>query len=318
MASPLPGIHHITAFASDVQRNTDFYTDVLGLRLVKVTVNFDDHALYHTYFGDWQGTPGSLLTFFPMPGALPGRRGGGEAAVTQFATGRGMIGAWLDRLRAAGVEVEDPISRFGDLVLSFEDPDGMSLEIVEPAIADIREGWSGGPLEPEMSLRGFHAVTLASLRPEETLTLLTEGMGFTEVERSDERVRLKAEGAEYGGFVDLLQEQLPVRRQSAGSVHHIAWRTPDELRQRFWREKLGFRGIEATPIVERKYFKSIYFREPGGILYEIATDQPGFAVDEPVEALGSSLQLPPWVEAKRPEIVQGLSRFRSSAGSVFP
>lgn len=318
MSSPLPGIHHVTAFASDVQRNTDFYTDVLGLRLVKVTVNFDDHSLYHTYFGDWRGTPGSLLTFFPVPGALPGRRGGGEAAVTQYATGRGMIGAWMDRLRHAGLEVRDPAPRFGDYVLSFEDPDGMSLEIVEPAIADPRAGWTGGPLEPEMSLRGFYGVTLSSLRLDASLALLTEGMGFSEVERNDERIRLQAEGAEYAGYADLLLAPQPIRLQSAGSVHHVAWRTPDELKQRFWREKLSFRGIQATQVMDRCYFKSIYFREPGGILYEIATDQPGFSVDEPVESLGSSLKLPAWIEAKRPEIVEGLSPFRSSNGSIFP
>lgn len=318
MASPLPGIHHITAFASDVQRNTDFYTDVLGLRLVKVTVNFDDHSLYHTYFGDWQGTPGSLITFFPVPGALPGRRGGGEAAVTQYATGKGMIGAWQDRLRGAGLEVRDPVSRFGDLVLSFEDPDGLSLEIVETAIPDKRAGWAGGPLDPEMSLRGFYGVTLSSLRTDASLALLIEGMGFTEVDRNDERIRLQAEGAEFAGNADLLLDSQPFRSQSAGSVHHVAWRTPDDLRQRFWRERLSFRGIQATQVMDRCYFKSIYFREPGGILYEIATDQPGFAIDEPIESLGGSLKLPAWVEAKRPEIVEGLSSFRSSSGSVFP
>lgn len=318
MASPLPGIHHITAFASDVQRNTDFCTDVLGLRLVKVTVNFDDPSLYHTYFGDWQGKPGSLITFFPIPGALPGVRGGGEAVATQYATGRGTISAWFERLKAAGVEVKEPFYRFGDQVLAFEDPDGLSLEIVEPALPDPRPDWNGGPLGPAMSLKGFHGVTFSSLRPEASLALLTEGMGFTEVTRDEERIRLQAEGGEAGGLVDLLVGSMPRMRQSAGSVHHVAWRTPDELKQRFWREKLTFQGIQATPVQERCYFKSIYFREPGGVLYEIATDQPGFAMDEPLEELGTSLKLPPWLEAKRPAIVEGLAPFRSSSGASFP
>ncbi len=318
MKSSLPGIHHVTAFAGSAQQHVDFYADLLGLRLVKVTVNFDDPSVYHTYFGDYVGTPGTLLTFFPIIGALPGKRGGGETQVTQFATGRGTIGQWQDRLLYAGVNVQDPVERFGDLVLPFSDGDGMSLEIVEPGNSDSRGAWTGGPLSSEMTLRGFHAVTLSSLNTEKTLKLLTEGMGFTELVRNDERVRLKAAGESEASLVDLLLEQQPLRRQSAGSVHHVAWRTPNDEEQLLWREKLAARGVEATTVQERSYFRSIYFREPGGILFEIATDAPGFTIDEPLETLGEDLKLPTWLESRRTAVRAKLPSFTTAAGVQFP
>lgn len=318
MKTPLPGIHHITAFAGEAQQHVDFYADLLGLRLVKVTINFDDPSVYHTYFGDFSGTPGTLITFFPITGALPGKRGGGEVQVTQFATGKGTIGQWQDRLLYAGVNVQDPTERFGDLVLPFTDSDGMGLEIVEPSTPDPREAWTGGPLSPEMTLRGFHAVSLASMRPEETLKLLTEGMGFAELARNDERVRLKAQGGNEASLVDLLLDTQALRRQSAGSVHHVAWRTPDDEEQILWREKLATRGLDATTVQERNYFRSIYFREPGGILFEIATDAPGFTVDEPLETLGQELKLPEWLESRRNAVRSKLPSFTTPAGVHFP
>lgn len=292
----MPGIHHVTAIAGDPQRNLDFYTGVLGLRLVKVTVNFDDPETYHLYFGDGEGTPGSILTFFPWAGVRSGRRGTGQATVTAFTVPHGSIGYWLERLKDCNVVTEPPQTRFGDEVLAFNDPDGLRLELV--AGDDHRQPWTGGRVPPEHAIRGFHGVTLSEEGHNGTERLLTETLGFRAVGHAGSRFRY--DGGQPGGIVDVeCVPDLAPGRMGLGVVHHVAFRASNRPMQDALRGKVVESGLNVTPVIDRKYFQSIYFREPGGVLFEIATDAPGFAVDEPVSELGSSLCLPAALEAKR-------------------
>jgi glyoxalase family protein len=300
----ITGLHHVTAIASDPQRNTDFYVGLLGLRLVKRTVNFDDPGSYHFYFGDARGTPGTILTFFLWPGARPGFRGTGEVEATAFAVGPESTGYWLERLKAHGVRVERAPRRFGEEVIRFSDPDGLWLELVAaPAEAGV-EPWSGSPVPAEHSIRGFRGASAALGGSERTANLLTELFGYRAVGEADGRFRFAAPGeARPGETLDLLR--IPDRspgRAGAGSGHHIAFRTPDDERQRACRELLVKSGYHVSPVMDRSYFHSIYFREPGGVLFEIATDPPGFTIDEPFEELGRNLHLPPRLERMRPQI----------------
>lgn len=302
------GLHHVTAIASDPQRNLDFYVGLLGLRLVKRTVNFDDPGSYHFYFGDAVGTPGTVMTFFPWPNARQGRRGSGEVAATAFAIPADSVGYWTDRLKAndVGVEMEE---RFGEQVLRFADPDGMLVELISSAAPEVAP-WHDGPVSAEQTARGFHGVTLALEHPEATARLLTEVFGYQPIREEGERLRLSAAGgAAAGKTIDLLRVSDGRRGiTAAGSVHHIAFRAPDEATQIAWREKLVALGHGVSPVMDRTYFRSIYFREPGGVLFEIATDGPGFTHDESVAELGSGLHLPPWMESARPRIEAVLPR----------
>lgn len=305
MIKQLRGIHHVTAVTSDPQRNVDFYAGVLGLRFVKKTVNFDDPGSYHLYYGDDVGHPGSIMTFFAWPGASRGRQGTGQLTVTSFSIPQDSVGFWLGRLRAHGIAI-DPGTRFDEEVLSFTDPDGLRLELVAAA-ADDRSPPERGPVDPGHAIRGFHAVTLSLASPEPTADLLTETMGFHALQEHGNRLRFEADPRGPAGVVDLLA--LPGEREgivSAGTVHHVAWRTPDDDQQLAWREEVVGRGFQVTPVIDRHYFHSIYFREPGGVLFEIATDPPGFTVDEDATQLGSRLKLPPWLEPKRPEVERRL------------
>lgn len=270
----------MTAIASDAQRNLDFYTQVLELRLVKLTVNFDDPGTYHFYFGDEAGRPGSILTFFPWKGATPGRHGSGEVAAVSFAVPS--LDGWAKRL-----PVTQAGTRFGQDYLSFADPDGMQVELVAT-------GGSGS------AITGFSGVTLSESKQAATQKLLTEVFGYELA--AQEHNRLRFVGSD-GNSVDLLV-QPDVRRgmQGAGTVHHVAFRAETDEIQKAWMLELAKLGYHTTPVLDRQYFHSIYFREPGGVLFEIATDPPGFATDETPEALGTHLKLPSWLEPRRSEI----------------
>ena len=292
MPPSILGIHHVTAITADAQKNIDFYTGVLGLRLVKLTVNFDDPSSYHLYYGDASGSPGSILTFFAWPGAREGRQGPPQVTVTAFAAKRGTLERWQERLRGNGVAINEPMKRFGADVLPFADPDGMRLEIVFDSDAGQDD-----------RLERFHSATIAEIGYEHTAKLLTETMGFHRVGDEGNRFRFAVGDGGARQVVDILC--LPGGRSGsmgAGAVHHIAWRTPDDAQQAAWREKLAALNFNVSPVMDRNYFHSIYFREPGGVLFEIATDPPGFTADEPAETLGSRLMLPPWLELHRAEI----------------
>jgi catechol 2,3-dioxygenase-like lactoylglutathione lyase family enzyme len=300
----ITGLHHVTAIASDPQRNLDFYVGLLGLRFVKRTVNFDDPASYHFYFGDARGTPGTILTFFPWPGARRGHRGVGQIEATAFAISPDSVGYWLDRFKEQHVTAEKTSKRFGEEVIRFTDPDGLLLELIAADSPGKVESWTTGPVSAEHSLRGFHSVSAALEGYERTAQLLTESFGYDLAKESGNRFRFVAPSESGPGrIVDLLC--MPDSRAghvAAGSVHHIAFRAKDDHEQLQWREHLVELGYNVTPVIDRTYFNSIYFREPGGILFEIATEPPGFTLDEKLEELGTHLRVPPWLESARTQI----------------
>jgi glyoxalase family protein len=306
MHKPIVGLHHVTAIASDPQRNLDFYTEVLGLRFVKRTINFDDPGTYHFYFGDDAGSPGTILTFFPWPHAARGSFGIGETAATAFSVPLDSLAFWEDRLLNAGIPAERTCKRFDEEVLSFADPDGMRLEIVAHAGAHAPKAPRTSSIPAEHSIRGFFGVTLCEGGYEKTASVLTR-MGFHKSAEEGNRFRFSAPGDALGNHIDLLVEpDLRFGRLGAGSVHHIAFRAADDASQLAWRETLVAASLDVTPVLDRTYFHSIYFREPGGVLFEIATDPPGFALDEPIESLGESLKLPPWLEPQRRRVEAAL------------
>jgi glyoxalase family protein len=298
------GIHHVTAIASDPQRNVDFYSGVLGLRLVKRTVNFDDPTTYHFYFGDELGHPGSILTFFPWPGARRGRQGAGQASVTSFAILPGSVGFWIDRFINKQVEFTPPAPRYEDeRVIAFRDPDGLMCELVAHPRADERTGWAGAAVPVEHSIRGLYSVTLWQDACDLTGQLLVNTLGFRLVREQGAICRYSAGDGGPGTIVDLrCVPGLWSGTTGVGTVHHVAFRAPDEDAQLQALADLTGLGMNVTPVLDRDYFKSIYFREPGGVLFEIATEPPGFTVDEPAESLGHSLKLPSWLEPRRFEI----------------
>ena len=305
----LEGLHHVTAIAGEPQANIDFYAGVLGLRLVKVTVNFDDPTTYHLYYGDGLGHPGTIMTFFPWAGAPKGRIGTGQLTVTSFAIPEQSLPYWRRRFQKRGVEFKEAISDFGEEMLFFRDPDGLQLELVSSANAEPDYIWERGPVPTEHAIRGFHHVTISENGYESTALLLTEALGFKQIARQQNRFRYAVSKAIPGTIVDLVcaPEGLP-GRVAVGTVHHVAWRTPTNEEQVHWRRTLKKLHYDVTPIIDRQYFHSIYFREPGGVLFEIATDPPGFATDETAEHLGTSLKLPPWLEKARPELERLLPR----------
>ena len=304
MTLSISGLHHVTAIATDPQRNLDFYVGLLGLRFVKRTVNFDDPGSYHFYFGDARGTPGTILTFFPWPGARRGIRGTGQIEATAFAIPPGSVGYWLGRLKEQHVAAEQEANRFGEEVIRFTDPDGLLLELVASNSGDAAEPWTLSSVPPEHSIRGFHSVSSALEGYERTAKLLTESFGYRFVEQSGNRFRFAAPSDSGAGrTIDLLcmPESQP-GHVAAGTVHHIAFRARNDEEQREWREHLIELGYNVSPVMDRTYFHSIYFREPGGVLFEIATDPPGFTLDESLDELGSHLRVPPWLESARAEI----------------
>lgn len=304
------GLHHVTAIAGGAQANLEFYTDALGLRLVKRTVNFDAPDTYHFYFGDAAGNPGSLLTFFPFENAAPGRPGPGVAETTAFAIPEAAFEPWMTRLAEAGRDFDGPTIRFGQRVLGLRDPDGLRIELVAEAGLNGGAGWAGGPVPAEQTIRHLHSVTLCVEAPERTARLLTETFGYEALGEEAGRRRFRVRGGP-AGIVDLECQPERMRgRLGAGTVHHVAFRARDAAEQLTWRKAVAALGLNVTPVLDRQYFRSIYFREPGGVLFEIATDPPGFAVDEAPEALGTALKLPPWLEPQRAEIERRLPPVR--------
>ncbi|MGY6411764.1 MAG: ring-cleaving dioxygenase [Alkalilacustris sp.] len=295
MPTPTAGLHHVTAISGPPARNVGFYTRDLGLSLVKRTVNFDDPGTWHLYYGDAAGSPGTILTFFPFPNAGSGREGHGETHAFAYATAPGSLDGWATRL---GAGPEDISERFGARVLSLRDPHNQRLELIEDAGA------------PETGLGAFHSVTLLVADPDPTLRVLTDHLGYretgTERQLDGQRIRLQAAGGGVAGIVDVLQYPGAPARPGAGSIHHIAFRASDDAHQDALRESLRSAGHNVTPRIDRQYFNAIYFREPGGVLFEIATDPPGFAVDEAPDALGRALKLPPQYEPQRARIEAAL------------
>lgn len=301
------GLHHVTAIGGDPQRNVDFYLRTLGLRLVKTTVNFDDPGTYHLYYGDESGKPGTLLTFFPWRGAPRGRIGTGQATTTSFSVPEHSIGWWKRHLDAAGVTVSEVVNRDEEEALLFRDPDGLQLALVAHPQEDPRNPWDTPMVPAEHAIRGLHSVTMSVTREDATAGMLIEGLGLSLASEDRNRFRFAAGDGGPGALVDVVvTPNSPKGLVAAGTVHHIAWRAPDEETQAAWREELIERGVGVTSIRDRQYFRSIYFREPGGVLLEIATDQPGFAIDEPLLELGKALKLPPWLEPDRERIESSL------------
>ena len=297
------GLHHVTAIAGDPQQNIDFYAGLLGLRLVKLTVNYDDPTAYHLYYGDAQGHPGTILTFFSWPGALQGRIGTGQVTVTSFAIPVNSLGYWKQRLREKGIAFAEAESAFDEPLGSFSDSDGTQIELIGAAEAKPERFWDGGAVPAEFAIRGFHHVTLCEEGYERTASLLTDTMGFRVLREQRNRFRYAVGSGEPGMLVDLLcAPGAKPGRIAVGTVHHVAWRTPSDEEQAFWRKTISKLNYNVSPIINRTYFHSIYFREPGGVLFEIATDPPGFGVDEPPDQLGSHLVLPPWLESSRSEL----------------
>jgi glyoxalase family protein len=304
MEIKIPGLHHVTAIASDPQRNLDFYAGVLGLRFVKRTVNFDDPSTYHFYFGDARGIPGTIMTFFAWPGARRGIRGTAQVDAVAFAIPKNSIGYWLERLKQEHVPAERTTPRFDEELIRFIDPDGLLIELIESVALPNIEHWDGSSAPAEHSIRGFHSVSAALEGFEGIAKLLTESFGYRLVDQSNNRFRFASQNETAAGHViDLLcMPDARPGRIAGGSVHHIAFRARDVEEQRQWREHLVSLGNNVTPVIDRIYFHSIYFREPGGILFEIATDPPGFTLDEDLNQLGESLRLPPWLEPSRAQI----------------
>lgn len=304
MSFATSGIHHVTGIAADPQRNVDFYAGVLGLRLVKRTVNFDDPTTYHFYFGDERGNPGTILTFFPWPRARRGRQGARQVAVTSFAIPPSAVGFWIERFINKRVDFSPPQSRYDDeRVIAFKDHDGFMIELIAHQSADSAPGWEVPGIPAEHSIRGLYSITLWQDSCEPTARVMTESLGFHLVREQGSVSRYSAGDGPHGTIVDLrcvpgLWPGIP----GAGTVHHVAFRARDEGEQLSWRDELTAVGLDVTPVLDRDYFKSIYFREPGGILFELATDAPGFLIDEPLESIGRSLKLPSWLEPRRFEI----------------
>ncbi len=303
MENLINGIHHITVMASDPQTNYDFYTQILGMRFIKKTVNFDAPDVYHLYYGDEIGRPGTILTFFPFPDARRGKRGTSEITTVAFSVPSNSLNYWINRFAELAIDFDGPSKKFGYEYIGLIDPDGMKIEIVADRTADRILGWSNGDIPPEYSIRKFFGTSFYLKNGFKTEELLQTVMGaqFISSIGNTKRFSLGADDSE--AFIDIVEDQNTSNGiGGAGTVHHIAWRTANDVEQNNWRNKIIEYGLYATQMVDRNYFHSIYFREPGGILFEIATDEPGFMIDENFESLGTDLKLPPWHEPKRKQI----------------
>ena len=305
------GIHHITAIAGDPQRNLDFYSGILGMRLVKLTVNFDDPASYHLYYGDELGHPGSIITFFPWPGGRPGRQGTGQIGTVSLAVPPPSLGFWIERLIGHSIQYEGPTRRFDEQVLSFKDPDGLLVELVATSRVGTTPAWTEGPISPEHSIRGLQGAAIWEDGDLGSADFLTKTLGFQPVGEEGNVLRFQSADLGVGTVVDL--RRAPGFWRGAGgvgTVHHMAFRASDDQAQLDKRAEIENQGYDITPVIDREYFHSVYFREPGGILFEIATDPPGFTVDEPAAELGTHLKLPPMYEASRAQIERALPPLR--------
>ncbi|HLF87785.1 MAG TPA: ring-cleaving dioxygenase [Anaerolineales bacterium] len=307
---PIQGLHHITAVASDPQNNVDFFHLILGQRLIKRTVNFDDPGTYHFYYGDEIGTPGTIMTYFPWQHVRQGKPGNGETGAVGYTIRPESIGFWQSWLKKNGISVGEIETRFGADVLTFEDPGGMAMELIASDEPATLHHWEAGPIPEFHALKGFHGVTLWLDEVEPTANLLTGPMGYQFVGQEGNRYRYKGASNDIGLYVDILHRPgQPYGQFGAGSVHHIAFRTVDDEEQLEYQQTLRQAGYGVTPVRDRQYFHSIYFRSPGGVLFEVATDAPGFLYDEPVSELGTNLKLPPWLDEHRLGITQALPSF---------
>jgi len=295
----IPGIHHVTCITADVQRCVDFYVGVLGLRFVKKSINQDLPDTYHIYFGDYLGSPGTAMTFFGWPTWPKRRSGTGQVTAVAFAVPEDSLDFWSGRLRELGVESRHA-GRFGQDTLVVADPDGIEIELVPTAVDDRRAPWHDAPVDIAYAIRGFHSVTLTVAEASGTVDLLERTMGFRNAGREGNRFRFETGEGGPQATVDVVESpEGPAGEESVGTVHHVAWHTAGAARQVAWGDALVKAGRDVTPVIDRWYFKSIYYREPGGVLYEIATDVPGFTVDESPQRLGSTLSLPPWFQVRR-------------------
>ena len=305
------GLHHITAIASDAQRNYDFYTQTLGFRLVKKTVNFDDPTTYHFYFGNEVGTPGTVLTFFPWTGMSKGRDGAGMATVIGYAVPKGSLAFWKARFEKLNI-LYTTGEQFGEQYIAFQDPDGLRLKLIDTKQKDEREVWETDEIKADVAIKGFHTVTLTLNNIKATAAILTEIFGYKQVENDSNLYRYQTNAVENAAIIDLLEMPLAPRGINAGGTnHHIAFRVKDEETLMAFREKIVAKGHGITEKINRDYFFSLYFREPGGVLFEIATDNPGFATDETVKNLGSSLKLPNQHEPMRDKIEKALPKLQT-------
>jgi len=308
MEHPILGLHHVTATVAGAQEDLDFATGALGLRLVKKTVNFDNHSVYHFYYGNETGTPGTVWTTFPYRdrGVPAGEKGAGQITVTSFSVPAGSLAFWRSRFESRGMRVREELPRFGEESVLVSDPSGLAIELVATS-HDRRGPWAGSGVSRDAAIRGLHSVTLQSRAPGPTRRLMTELLGFSQVNEAGDRVRMSIGGGEAGNVVDILDASgAAPARNGLGTVHHVAFAVSDEAEQLRLREELIRRGLAVTEVLDRCYFRSIYFREPGGVLFEVATTQPGFTIDEDVSSLGSALKLPPWEESNRASIERAL------------
>jgi len=305
------GIHHVTAIARDPQQNVDFYTKVFGLRLVKQTVNFDAPHIWHLYYGDEHGSPASILTFFPWPGVSRGREGSGLTTATSFSVPEASLGFWSKHLAGLKIDWSWGKDSSGHDLIEVRDYDGMRLQLVG-TVGDARSGWDGvADIPAEHAVRGLHSVELSETQIDPTAGMLQNLLGMNLSSESSGKANFQMATGESGAKVEVLGGVADRGLQAGGTVHHVAFRAPDLPTMELWQQELLGRGVGVTEIMDRQYFKSIYFREPGGVLFEIATDDPGFDIDEPLLELGKKLKLPPWLEPSREQIQQSLPEIRS-------
>ncbi|WP_372631387.1 ring-cleaving dioxygenase [Cohnella sp.] len=304
MTQRTSGIHHVTAFVRHAQATVDFYSGVLGLRLVKKTINFDAPEVYHLYFGNEAGSPGTVITFFPWPTSRKGRIGGGQVGITSYVVPAGTLGFWKERFEKFRIPTTET-SRFGEPLLQLDDPDGLRIELVEREDGPASR-WAFGGVSADKAIKGFGGALLLSTAPERTASVLENVMGLRRIAQEGDYVRFQATG-DLGNIIDVNVAPVAPGAGGAGTVHHIAWRAEDDEDHARWRSLVEESGYQPTPVIDRQYFNAIYFREEGGILFEIATDPPGFARDEPAETMGEQLMLPVWFEPHRAQIEQGLT-----------
>jgi glyoxalase family protein len=311
-------IHHVTAIAREPQRNLDFYAGTLGMRLVKLTINYDDPGTYHLYYGDDLGRPGSLLTFFPWTAGRPGRQGTGQTNGVGLAVPPASLGFWIERLLSRGVKYEGPTRRFEEQVLAFADPDGLLLELIATPRVHQVQGWRDGPVPAEHAVRGVHAVTIWEDGDTGSAEFLTGAMRFRAVGEEENRLRFQSGQVGLGTVVDLRRAPgFWGGTDGVGTVHHVAFRAADDAEQVTRHEEIRRLGVGVTDVRDRQYFRSIYFREPGGVLFEIATDGPGFTVDERPEELGTTLKLPSQYESLRQRLERALPPLRLPHAAVM-
>jgi glyoxalase family protein len=307
MSDKITGIHHITAIAGNAKRNVEFYTQVLGLRMVKRTVNFDDPGTYHFYYGNETGTPGTILTFFPWEGIAGGRTGTGMATEIGYSVNRDSLSFWAERFRELQVPHGAASERMGEVFLPFRDPDGLTISLIGTKDVDDRQPWGTPEIPAAVGTKGFHSVTLTLRDIVPTASILTDVFGYREERQEGNRYRFRTDAIPTAAIVDLVEAPKEGHGHSGGGTnHHVAFRVANEEMQMAFREKILSRGLHITPKINRDYFYSVYFREPGGVLFELATDNPGFTVDEPVGELGSHLKLPVQYEPMRKDIEESL------------